>query len=482
MHKKDILPVILCGGRGSRLWPLSRSSYPKQFISFSSQSSFSLLQKTIKRLSNFDNIDNPILICNEEHRFITAEQVKSIGVKPKSILLEPFGKGTTAAIALAALKAIENNTNPKLLILSSDHEIGNLKNFKESIKEGLSFADDGRLVTFGIMPTYAETGFGYIKTNEKLEAGIIKGYEIKKFVEKPNYEKAKEFVRDKHYVWNSGIFLFKATKILEEIKNHAPNTYEICAKSINVKNLDLDFQRIDRKIFSNCKESSIDISIMEKTKLGTMIPMDANWRDIGSWDQVWENSTKDKNGNSKRGNVILKEVKNSLFISENRLVVGLGVEELILIETSDAILVLNKRFSQKVKNIVEQFDKTKNLEGFEHKKIYRPWGNYESLVEDEKWKVKKIIVKPNQSLSLQSHKHRSEHWIVVRGIAKVEISENIFYLNENESAYIPKKALHRLSNPGNEILIIIEVQTGSYLGEDDIKRIEDYYGRVTNKD
>ncbi len=484
--KAKIIPVVMCGGRGTRLWPLSRTSFPKQFIKLSNTNNYSLLQETIKRISGFDNVDNPIVICNEDHRFIVAEQIKSIGIKPKAILLEPFRKGTSAAITLAALKALELNKNykkeeenPLLLILSSDHEINDTDNFKKAINKGVQFAKKGRLVTFGIFPTNPETAYGYIKTKDKISEKSLIATDFIKFIEKPSLEVAKKLLIEKQYLWNSGIFLFKAKDIIHEINKYEPNIYKSCKNSLKNKNIDFDFQRIDTDIFAECPINSIDISVMEKTSLGTVIQMNSDWKDIGSWDQVWENNKKNPEGNAEKGNTLLRKSTNCLFRSESRLLVGLGLENIVCIETSDAILVLNKDYSQNVKDIVSELDNIKKSEGFEHKIIFRPWGNYESIIEKENWKVKKISVKANQSLSLQKHQHRSEHWVIVTGTAKVEIDDNISYLKANESAYIPKNSIHRLTNPNEELLTLIEVQSGDYLGEDDIIRLQDNYGRVS---
>ena len=475
---RKIVPVILCGGTGSRLWPLSRESYPKQFLSLDPSNNLSMLQLTFKRISKIENIDNPILICNEEHRFITAEQMRQIEVTPKTILLEPFGKGTAPAIALAALKVIDLGENPVLLILSSDHLINNEYKFIEAIKKGMTLADEDFLVTFGIVPNSPETGYGYIETNNEINRDETEAYVIKKFIEKPNFKDAKRFSTDKNYLWNSGIFMFKAQTIIDEFNNHAPEIIKKCKRSLTNKLIDLEFERLSRTEFQNCPNISFDVAIMEKTNKGRTVPLNADWSDVGSWDKVWEISTKDSNGISRKGNTITMDSKNSLLISENRLIVGIGIENLIIIETGDAILVMEKTHSQKVKFVVENLKKQKILEGQEHKKIFRPWGNYTSIVEGKNWKVKKIIVKPKQSISLQKHNYRSEHWIVVNGKAKVELENKIIDLCENQSIYIPLGCKHRLSNSGDSNLILIEVQSGEYLGEDDIIRFEDNYGRV----
>ena len=476
MSDEQIIPVILCGGLGSRLWPLSRESFPKQFISIFSKN-ISLLQSTANRSKKIKNVEDPILICNEAHRFIVAEQMREINIQPQSILLEPFGKNTAPAITLAALKSLERYKDPTILVLSSDHIFKNETTFLKSIISGKIFSDDNKLVTFGIIPKEPHTGYGYIESEEPLNPKKINGERIVSFIEKPNLSYAKKLIQDKKYSWNSGIFLFKSKTIIKEINKYAPDILEICRSSIKKQSYDLDFQRIDKNEFSKCPNLSVDICIMEKTDQGVVLPLDAGWSDIGDWSSVWKNSNKDINGNVKRGEIILRETKNSYFRSEHKLIVGLGVEDLIVVDTDDALLVTKKRFSQEVKNIVNYLKEANYKEATENKKVYRPWGFYISSIEDKKWKVKLICVNPKQSLSLQKHKFRSEHWVVVKGEASLEINQSKFNLSSNESTYIPIGAKHRLSNPGSKPLLLIEVQSGSYLGEDDIIRYEDKYGR-----
>ena len=476
---QPIIPVLLCGGTGSRLWPLSRQSYPKQFLKLNNDKK-SLLQNTHLRLNSLDNLFNPILVCNEEHRFIVAEQMREINVEPLSILLEPFGKNTSAAITVAALKAIESdgNSDPLILVLSSDHVIKNEKKFLKVINFGVEFAKKDRLVTFGTIPNQPHTGYGYIKSENAFNPDNISGENILEFTEKPDLETAKEFIKDKRYTWNSGIFLFKAKTILEEVNNYAPDILKYCKESISKSKLDLDFQRLDKNSFFNCPDISIDFSVMEKTTKGTVLPLDVGWSDIGSWDSVWENSIKNNDGNFVKGKVLTDSTKNCYLSSEERLLVGIGIEELIVVETNDAILISHKSQTQKVKSIVKHLKENKITEGEKHTKIYRPWGHYISIAQQARWQVKMIVVKPNAKLSLQMHHHRSEHWIVVKGTAKVEIDSKTSVLCENESTYIPLGSKHRLSNPGKIPLSIIEIQSGSYLGEDDIVRFEDNYGRL----
>ena len=477
MPLNPIIPVILCGGSGTRLWPLSRQSFPKQFLSLTSNNKASLLQKTIDRISNLKNISSPILVCNEEHRFLVAEQMRGINIKNFSILLEPFGRNTGPAIAISALKALEKNEDPTLLILSSDHEILDKEKFINTLNAGINYAEKDKLVTFGIVPTSPETGYGYIKA-EKPFTENLQGIDIKEFLEKPNLERAKELIKDKRFTWNSGIFMFKAKTIIEELENFSPDIVKYCKESLNHSRVDLDFVRLEKISFEKCPNISIDCAVMEKTKKGTVLPLDANWNDIGSWQSVWEVSNKDKNGNFTKGKTIIKDTKNCYLSSEARLLVGIGLEDLIVIETNDAILVSNKSESQKVKDIVKVLKDEKIPEGQKHSKVYRPWGHFKSMVEEDRWQVKLIEVKSGGKLSLQMHHHRSEYWIIVRGTAEVEVDDKSKILTENESIYIPLGSKHRLSNPGKIPLTLIEVQSGSYVGEDDIIRFEDQYGRL----
>ena len=481
MDKNPIIPVILCGGTGSRLWPLSRRSFPKQFLSLNDIGNRTLLQETQLRLALIKDIHKPILICNEEHRFIVAEQMREINISPWKILLEPFGRNTSAAISLGAILALEEYENPHLLILSADHNIYDTKQFVKRIHDGLIYSEKGRLVTFGVIPDYPETGYGYIEAEKSLNVNDIYGENISKFIEKPNKKLAEKLIKDRRYSWNSGIFLFKAKTIINEIEKFQPQINKYCRESLKNNEKDLDFQRLNKSFFEKCPNISIDLAVMENTKLGTVLPLDVGWSDIGSWESVWKQSSKDLNGNSLKGNVITKNTKDCLINSDSRLLVGIGIKELVVIETNDAILITNKSESQQVKNIVNELNEKGISEGLEHKKIFRPWGNYESVIDDIKWKVKMITVKPNEQLSLQKHKHRSEHWVVVKGQALVQVDNKKMILEENQSAYIPRGSKHRLSNNINVPLIIIEVQTGSYLGEDDIERFEDNYGRLKYK-
>ena len=477
--KRKIIPIILCGGSGSRLWPLSRKSFPKQFLTLNNEKN-SLLQNTHLRLNSLKSLSRPILVCNEEHRFIVAEQMREINISPFSILLEPLGRNTAPAITIAALKALEleEDSESVLLVLPADHEIREQNKFLELINYGFEFAKKDKLVTFGIIPKSAQTGYGYIKTKKPFEPNNITGEEILEFIEKPNSDKANEYIKDGRFTWNSGIFMFKAKTILEELNKFAPEIINFCKASILESKKDLDFQRLDKTFFSKCPNISIDVSVMEKTNKGIVIPLDAGWSDIGSWQALWEISNQDKDGNFIKGKVISHASKDCYFSSDKRLLVGIGLENLIVAETNDAILIAEKSQSQKVKEIVNILKENNFYEGESHSKIYRPWGNYISIAGESRWQVKMIEVKPNGKLSLQMHHHRSEHWVVVKGRAKVEIEHKVEFLNENQSIYIPLGSKHRLSNPGKIPLIIIEIQSGSYVGEDDIIRFEDLYGRI----
>ena len=473
-----ISPVILCGGYGSRLWPLSRQSFPKQYLSLNPESKYSLLQNTFQRILNIEEINDPILICNEEHRFIAAEQMREIDVKPRAILLEPFGRNTAPAIALGAMLALEEERDPILLVLSSDHAIKNTQNFCDVIKSGIPYVKEGKLVTFGIAPNSAETGYGYIKAARELHLDEIKGKEILEFVEKPDKKKANEFLKDKRYYWNSGIFLFKAKKILNEILRSQPEIINCCSSSLKNRSFDLDFQRINKNDFKRCPNISIDVAVMENVKEGIVIPLNAEWNDVGNWKSIWEESDKDENNNAIQGRVLSKNNENCYIRSEGRLIVGVGLKNLIIVDTADAILVAEKESSQKIKNIVSELKNKNFSESSEHQKVYRPWGFFRSIAKDLHWQVKLIQVNPGQKISLQMHHHRSEHWIILKGTAQIEIDENSFLINENQSCYIPLGAKHRLNNPGDVPVSLIEVQSGDYLGEDDIKRFEDCYGRA----
>ena len=479
-----IIPVILAGGTGSRLWPLSRESFPKQFLKLTDEDEFTLLQKTFKRIEGLENLCKPIIICNEEHRFIVGDQMKKIDVDPLSIILEPTRRNTAPAISIAAMKAIEHfkeeNIDPILLILSSDHYIEKIEEFRKSIQKSIELASCGNLIIFGIVPSYPATGYGYIKSQNELQIHSFIPNKVEKFIEKPNLKTAQLLSQDKNYSWNSGMFVFKTSAILNELSKYKPEIIKNCEQCLKKSKLDLDFLRLEKSSFSQCQDISIDVAVFEKTKKAYVIPMDCGWNDIGNWESLWNISKKDLDGNTIQGKVLVKETKTSLIRGEEKLLVCLGLKNLMIIDTKDALLIANKKFSQEIKNVVSNLN-TKNFkEGKKHKKIYRPWGFYESISESNSWQIKKIEVNPGESLSLQLHNHRSEHWIVVEGTAKVEVDNEKRILSKNQSIYIPAKSKHRLGNQGPNTLILIEVQTGDYLGEDDIIRFDDNYGRISN--
>lgn len=465
-----IKPVIIAGGTGSRLWPLSRKYFPKQFLKITSENT--LLQDTLLRLNGLDVME-ATLICNELHRFIIAEQLREISMSGK-ILLEPFGRNTAPAIALAALKEVESGNDPLLLVLSADHSIENLDTFKHSISHGEKIANDGYLVTFGVLPTSPETGFGYIKCGVNIDNGFL----VESFVEKPSIDVAKQYLSTGDYYWNSGMFIFKASRYLEELKKFNPKIYDVCKKSLEFSKIDNDFIRVNEKYFTNCPNESIDYSVMEHTDFAAVVPLDAKWNDIGSFSAIWDISDKDVNGNVIKGDVFSESSFNNLIIAKNRIVTTVGMENTIVIETKDAVLVANKNNVQDVKKIVQQLKDAGRSETDNHRQVYRPWGYYDSIDIGSRDQVKRITVNPGAKLSTQLHHHRSEHWVVVTGTAKVTNGDNIFFVRENESTFIPIGQVHSLENPGILPLELIEVQVGDYLGEDDIVRLNDIYGRL----
>ena len=471
-----IIPVILCGGSGTRLWPMSRTSFPKQYLSFE-KNNFSFFQKTLNRIKTFEIIDDPIVICNEEHRFITGEQLREINIKPNSIILEPFGRNTCPAIAIASLKSLQIDPEAILLILPSDHLIRENKTFIDYIKKAYIYAKEEKLVTFGIIPKSPETGYGYIKSSSSFQKNKIECFQVEEFIEKPQKELAQQLVKDSKFSWNSGMFMFKAKTIINEIKKYQPDILSVCKKAFQKRIKDLDFEKINQQEFQECINISVDNAVMEKSKISVVIPLDIGWSDIGGWESYWQNSKKDKNGNVIFGDVIHESTKNSFIRSESRLIVGLGIQDLIVVETQDAVLIAKKDLSQEVKNLVIRLKEKGRLEVDEHRKMFRPWGNYHLIEEGFQWKVKRIEVNPNSSLSLQLHNHRAEHWVVVEGTASIELDNKKYSLEKNESCYVPLGTKHRLSNEGKKSLIIIEVQSGVYLGEDDIIRFKDQYGR-----
>ena len=463
----SICPVIMAGGSGTRLWPLSRAAHPKQFLRLHGEDT--MLQATVKRLSGLD-IQASITICNEEHRFFVAEQLREID-KLGSIILEPVGRNTAPAIALAALTAKDD---PLLLVLAADHVIQDEDAFREAVIRAIPLAEAGKLVIFGIVPTQPHTGYGYIKRGKD----IGEGFEVDAFVEKPSSDVAQDYFSSGDYCWNSGMFLFRASNYLEELKKFRPDILEQCQGSVMDPKTDLDFLRIDKDMFESCPAESVDYAVMEKTSHAVVVPMDAGWSDIGSWSSLWDISEKDSEGNSTHGDVILHNTRNSYVKSDNKLVAVIGVDDLVIVSTKDALMVAHKDSVQDVKMITEALKVQARSEWQLSREVYRPWGKYDSIDSGERYQAKRITVKPGAKLSVQMHHHRSEHWVVVSGTAKVTNGEKTFILSENESTYIPVGVIHALENPGKVPLEMIEVQSGSYLGEDDIVRFEDLYGRV----
>ena len=466
-----IIPVILAGGSGTRLWPLSRKLHPKQFIELIGETT--LFQEAILRLPEL--VEKPLVICNEEHRFLTAEQLRQIDRSASSIILEPVGKNTAPAIALAALKSINNNENVILLVLSADHLIQDVGKFHQAIESAKKQAEKNKLVVFGIVPKSVETSFGYIKGDVSQDEDY---YNIDEFVEKPDYKTAQKYVDSGKYFWNSGMFMFKASVYLDELDKYEPEILSACRRSCQTEFHDLDFVRLNKDEFLRCPSQSIDYAVMEKTKDAVMVELDASWNDVGSWSALWDSQPKDVNNNLISGDVILNEVNNSYVHSaSNRLVSAIGVSNLVIVDTQDAILVADKSQDQLVKNIVQKLQNSKRSECDHHRTVFRPWGHYDSIDIEDDFIVKRILVNPRSRLSLQKHQYRAEHWVVVKGHAKVTCDDKVFKLEENQSTYIPLGVVHRLENVGNIPLEVIEIQTGERLNEDDIIRLEDDYKR-----
>ena len=464
-----IKAVIMAGGSGTRLWPLSRAGHPKQFLALNGAGT--MLQETMNRLEGLD-FKSSVTICNEEHRFFVAEQLREIN-QLGSIILEPVGRNTAPAIALAAMMA---DDDPILLVLAADHVIQDEEAFRKTVTDALPLAESGRLVTFGIVPNEAHMGYGYIKKGKEDGAGFI----VDKFVEKPSLSVAQKYLNSGDYLWNSGMFLFRASRYLEELKKFRPDIFDACKASIEGIELDLDFLRIKKEKFVDCPSDSVDYAVLEKTADAVVVPMSAGWSDIGSWSSLWDISEKDKSGNVSHGDVLLHETNNSFIRTDGTLVATVGVDDLVIISTKDAIMVAHKDSVQDAKIIANKLKVDKRTEWKSNREVYRPWGKYDSIDHGDCYQVKLITVKPGAKLSVQMHHHRAEHWIVVSGSAKVTNGEETFLLSKNESTYIPVGVVHALENPGKVKLELIEVQSGSYLGEDDIVRFEDIYGRVTD--
>ena len=475
-----IYPVILSGGSGTRLWPISRPLFPKQFLAIDGPYSF--FQETALRFNRQENFAAPTVICNSEHRFIVAQQLLDIDIVPSNIILEPVGRNTAAAAAIAAMKVSESDPDGLVLLLASDHRINKPHLLREAVRSAIPAVNGNHLATFGIKPKHPETGFGYIKMGQPIK-GAENCFIVDKFEEKPNLESAKDYITSGDYLWNSSLFLFKAGTYLEELSTFEPEIADACRVALNNAKPDLDFIRLDGEAFSRAPSISIDYAVMERTRQACVVPVEPDWNDAGSWTALWEILEKDANQNVTVGDVILKNTKDTIVHAGSRLVATVGVKNLVVAETPDAVLVMNKDDSQEVKSVVEILNSQDRSEAKQHTTVHRPWGNFEALISEPNYQVKRITVNPGSTLSLQTHRKRSEHWVVIKGVATVTRGPSqdeleIINLHQNQSIDIPLGWLHRLENKQKGPLIIVEVQSGDYLGEDDIERFEDIYGRV----
>ncbi len=469
-----IVPVILCGGSGTRLWPRSRKLLPKQFLPLVGEKT--MIQETVERLDKLENLlGDPIFITNEDHRFLVTSQMEEMGKGVGDVILEPQGRNTAPAIAVAAMEAIKRFENPLLLVLPADHHLEGLGEFKRAVDIGSNYAREGKLITFGIVPTEPETGYGYIKQGQKLGEGI---FEVDKFVEKPDRDTASKYIKEGGFFWNSGMFLFDASVYLEELKSHIPEIYEKSKSAWEKGKRQGEFLSLDREEFLACPEDSIDYAVMERTKRACVVPLKCVWNDVGSWYSLWEIGEKDENENVVKGDIISIDTQGCYLDGGDMLLTTLGLQDEIVVITRDAVLISRKDRVQEVKKIVKKLKKNKREEVLHHKRVYRPWGSYETLELGDRYQVKRIEVKPGAILSLQKHFHRSEHWVVVQGTGKVTRNDEEILLCENQYVYLPLGCIHRIENPGKIPLVFIEVQVGSYLGEDDIVRLQDVYGRT----
>ncbi|WP_020410969.1 mannose-1-phosphate guanylyltransferase/mannose-6-phosphate isomerase [Hahella ganghwensis] len=465
-----MIPVILSGGNGSRLWPLSRKMYPKQFLPLIGEET--MFQQTLNRLP--DNLGEPIVVCNEEHRFIVAEQMQLIGRKAQAILLEPFGRNTAPAAAMAAFQILESGHDQIMILLPADHHIKDVPAFHEALKKAEQAALEGKLVLFGIEPDQPETGYGYIRKGDSFKE---LAFDVEAFVEKPDEATAKDYLSSGEYLWNSGMFVMSAERYLQELKQYEPDIYETCQLAFNNCHVDMDFKRLPAESFTHCPDNSIDYAVMEHTRDAVTVPLNAGWSDVGAWSAMWSVNSKDDKGNALHGDVLAEDAQGCFVRGHDKLVALLGVEDLVVVDTQDAVMVAHRDKVQDVKKLVSRMDKAERSETIVHREVFRPWGSYDSVDMGARFQVKRIKVKPGASLSLQKHHHRAEHWIVVQGTARVTCGEQEFLLSENQSTYIPIGEVHRLVNPGKIMLEIIEVQSDTYLGEDDIVRLQDNYGR-----
>jgi mannose-1-phosphate guanylyltransferase / mannose-6-phosphate isomerase len=470
-----MIPVILSGGSGSRLWPLSRKQFPKQFLALTGE--HTLFQQTLERLQ-FEGMQHPVVVCNKEHRFIVGEQLDGLGLDTQGIIMEPFGRNTAPAVAITAMMLANEGRDELMLVLPADHVIDDQKALQRALALATVAAERGEMVLFGIPATKPETGYGYIKSTADalLPEGVSR---VAQFVEKPDEQRAREFVDAGGYYWNSGMFLFRASRYLEELKKHDPDIYDNCLLTLERSQRDDDNIELDQASFACCPDNSIDYAVMEKTQRACVVPLDAGWSDVGCWSSLWQVHDKDDNGNVTKGDVVVQDSRNCMIQGNGKLVTVIGLDDIVVVETKDAMMIAHKDKVQGVKQMVNTLNEQGRTETQNHLEVYRPWGSYDSVDMGGRFQVKRISVKPGASLSLQMHHHRAEHWIVVSGTAQVTCDENVFLLTENQSTYIPIASVHRLRNPGKIPLEIIEVQSGSYLGEDDIERFEDVYGRST---
>jgi len=467
-----LIPVIMAGGTGSRLWPLSREHHPKQFLNLEGE--LSMLQNTVKRLQPL-SVTEPVVICNDIHRFLVAEQLRALDKLANNIILEPVGRNTAPAIALAAFSILQTSDceDPLLLILAADHVIRDEEAFLLAIKHAQQFAEQGKLVTFGIVPSHAETGYGYIRRGSEIAEMV---YAVSEFVEKPDIDTASAYLNSGQYYWNSGMFLFRAGRYLEELKKFSPEIYDSCQKAVGCINPDLDFIRVSKEAFTACPSDSIDYAVMEHTQHAVVVPMDAGWSDVGSWSSLWDISNKDQQRNVLHGDIFVHSSENNYIYTENTFVGAVGVNNLVIVQTPDALLIADKDRVQEVKKIVDYLKRSDREEYKRHQEVFRPWGKYNIIDQGENYLVKRITVNPGEKFVAQMHHHRAEHWVVVSGIAQVTKGNDDFMVAENESTFIPPQTVHALENPGMVPLELIEIQSGSYLGEDDVIRLEQRFG------